>query len=381
MLHVNLRAAFVGIIGLAIPLLGLPPREARAQADSLADWQAKSYAGPIPVEHATFAGYNYAMRTGQWQDPGDQPLFDNYYQKQVFPQITHLDSRGTKLDPIKVIHDHFRQLEAHPGPVSQELANVTLKYMPTIATDPKRHPAARENAILAIAEVKSPEAVDALMKLIQDRKLHPMFKIAAMAGLIHLAEQGVLANPAVAAPVVTLMESYAGISRQNPSDGLRWVRGQAADLLGEIGSLGNDGKVPEKLLSMVRDKELPLVQRGKAARALGRLKYNGNLPDANIYVNAFSSFGSDALADGLPGDARRIWSVSRDFVEGLNPLVKSGSVPKAAGDMYNAMETLRKAASKVKPGELDDKPRLPSAEELKPAVAKAKAVLDAAAKK
>ena len=186
MLHVNLRAAFVGIIRLAIPLLGLPPRKARAGGDY---WptplrQAKSYHGTRPVEHATFAGYNYAMRTGQWQDPGDQPLFDNYYQKQVFPRsrTSFRQARNSTRSRSSTTTSGRAQSASRTG--LPGLANVTLKYMPTIATDPKRHPAAQENAILAIAEVKSPEAVDALVKLIQDRKLHPMFKIAAMAGLI-----------------------------------------------------------------------------------------------------------------------------------------------------------------------------------------------------
>ena len=152
--------------------------------------------------------------------------------------------------------------------------------------------------------------------------------------------------------------------------------GKQPNVLGAIGSVGSDGKVPDALLAMVADKELPLLQRGKAARALGRLKYESGLPDSNTYAKAFASFGSDALADNLPGDARRIWAVSRDFVDGLAPLTKASPTPKVVNDMYDAMKKLLNAASKMKPGAIA--PRPPSEEELKPGITAAKGVLDAA---
>ena len=129
-----------------------------------------------------------ALRTGNFENQGDDQLFADLYEKRYFPLITHPDLRGTKDDPVVVLHNSFRQYK--PGStVYDKLTDITLAYMLPIATDTTRHPAARENAILAIGEVKSPKAVDALMQLVQDKKLHPMFKIGAMAGLVHLAEQ------------------------------------------------------------------------------------------------------------------------------------------------------------------------------------------------
>jgi hypothetical protein len=169
--------------------------------------------------------------------------------------------------------------------------------------------------------------------------------------------------------------------RKIPNDGWRWMRGQAADILGTVGSLGKSGTVPTALLTMLADEELPLIIRGKAARALGKLKYEGNLPDGATYTKTFAQFGSAALADNLPGEARRIWAVCNDFLGGPDPLMKLGPAPKEARDIREAMDELRKAASKPKSGGVDEHPRYPSEEELKPAIAKARKVLDAAAKK
>jgi hypothetical protein len=372
--------SFFWIIGPTILFFGLALPAARAQPESMADWRAKEKAGEYAEpaksdKRLSFGMLSQTLRNGNFADGNDLQLFTDLYEKRYFPLVTHPEVRGTKEDPVVVLRASFKS--ALPGsPVADKLTEIALAYMQPITTDAKQHPAARVNAILAIGEVKSPKAVDALMQLVQDRKLHPVFKIAAAAGLAHLAEQGVLADPAVAAPVVTLMEKYAATTRPNPSDGLRWARGQAADVLGAIGSVGADGKVPDALLSMVADKELPLMQRGKAARALGRLKYVNGLPNSDAYIKAFASFGSDALADNLPGDSRRIGAVSRDFVDGLEPLKAASPTPKAVTDMYNAMKKLRDAASKMKQGIT---PRPPSEEDLKPDVAAAKGVLDAAA--
>lgn len=374
---------FLWIIAMAAPLIGPAMPAALAQTE-LKDWQDNvkkgAYAEPAKSDRrVTFTGIAEALKTGNFANPGDVQAFAEMYEKRYFPLVTHPEIRGTREDPIILLRSNFYRVP-RDSDVANKLTDITLAYMLPIARDSKRHPAARESAILAIGEVKSPKAVDALVQLIKDNKLHPMFRVAAMAGLAHLSEQGILTDPAVAAPIAALMANYAKATLKNPPDWVRWMRGQAADVLGAIGSVGADGKVPDALLTMVEDKELPLLQRGKAARALGRLKeIQANLPDRERYIRAFASFGSEALAEkdpqgrNLPGDARRIWSVSRDFVDGLAPLKSASPTPKVVNDMYDAMEKLLKAASNVKNG------RPPTEEDLKPEIASAKGVLDAAA--
>jgi hypothetical protein len=385
------QTTLLWFLGVAAASLGPAPPSAYAQPESMTGWSTKGYADPIkPDTTVKFGNMSEVFRTGQWVDPTNDPQqFADLYEKRLFRKITDLKTRGNpKDDPVIVLRSHIGRLAKFPGsPVFDKLVDVTLDYMQPIATDAKWHPAVRESAILAIGEVKSPKAVDALLELLKTKDLHPMFKVAAMAGLVHLAEQGVMAPPPVAAPVVALMVSCANAKPNSPPDYLRWMRGQAADVLGAIGSVGN-GEVPAALLTIVADKDLPLAQRGKAARALGRLDYSGGLPDAQKFVQPLTEFGSDALAENLPCDARRIRTVARAFLGdpagasggkkdagALGPLLEQSNVPKVVQQMRAAMDELL-VATTVKPG-----PIVPSEEKIKPAVVKARAVFDAAAGK
>ncbi len=369
MQYINRQCALVWFVGLSSMLIGPRVPSARAQPESLADWSTKAQAkAPIPSDRrVTFGGQMEAFHTGDFASPGDDQVFANFYQKRIFPYITDPAKRGEREDVILKLHNDYRALAKFPvSPVRDKLTEITLEYMAPIAKDGKWPPAVRENALLAIGEVKSPQAVPVLLDMIKSKELHQMFKVVAMADLVHLAEQGVLADEAVADPVVKLMA--VAVPRKIPNDGWRWMRGQAADILAAVGNAGNN--VPDALLTMLADEDLPLIIRGKAARALGKLKYNGNAPDAANYTKAFAQFGSDALSDNLPSEARRIWAVCNDFLAGLDQLMKQGAPPKTAHDIQVAMDELRKAASKATPEE-----------DLKPAIAKARKTLDAAAKK
>jgi hypothetical protein len=365
-------------------LFGPTLPSAFAQAESLADWPAKAKAGGFAEQKAQrspFSGLAEAMRTGQWADATNDPQeFADYYQKQIFPWITHSDKRGQREDVVIKLHNDFGRLAKFPdSPVRDKLIDITLESMAPIAKDGKEHPAARESALLAIGEVKSPKAVPVLMEIIRGKDMNQMLKVVAMADLVQLAEQRVLAaDPAAADSVVKLMAMAAPIKK--PNDGWRWMRGQAADILGALGSSAN--KAPDALLAVMADDDLPLIIRGKAARALGKLKYEGNLPDAKVYVQTFAQYGSDALADNLPGESRRIWAVCEDFLKGLDPLMTKGTPSKSAHDIHDAMDELKRTAAKPKAAAAgEDKPQYPSEEDLKPAIAKARKVLEAAAKK
>jgi hypothetical protein len=384
MRYFNRQNALLWIVALTAMLFGPKVPSAFAQPESLADWSTKAQAEkPIPSDKKVkFNGLAAVFRSGQFENQGDDQLFANFYEKRIFPYITDPKKRGEREDVVTKLRNDYKALaKFSDSPVRDKLTDITLEYMVPIAKDGKWQPAVRENALLAIGEVKSPKTVPVLLDLIANKELHPMFKVLALADLVHLGERDplrpkeptVLDDPQIAAPVVPAMLAFVRLSRPNPSDGLRWVRGQAADVLGEIGS--SQGEVPTALLAMVADEELPLIIRGKAACALGKLKYNGNLPDAATYTKNFAQFGSAALADNLPGEARRIWAVCNDFLGGLEPLMTQGAPSKTAHDIHVAMDELRKAASKQKAGG-----GYPSEEDLKSDIAKARKVVDAAAK-
>jgi hypothetical protein len=378
------RSTVLWLGGLSLLMLGPAPRIARAQPESLADWAGKTYLEEKSVNTKYSSELGNVLRTGNF-GPSGQQAFDDYYKKQVFPLVTQPATRGQqKTDVVAKLHSDFKALNRFPGsPAQLELIAITLDYMSGIAVDGKRHPAARINAILAMGEVKSPDTVTRLMKLVTDRNLHSAFRVAAAAELVHLADLGVMADPAVAAQVVPLMVKVVGNDNLR-SDEWRWMRGQAADIIGIVGDAGPNGEVAKALIVMLADPALPFTQRGKAARALGRLNYNGEVPNVAAYIQAVAEFGSDALTPDLPAVVRRLRAIAVALVGDLGkepgalaPLLKLGAVPKKVHDMNTAMDELRLLCNtKIGP---DGTPQPPSEELLKAAARKAKSSMDAAA--
>jgi hypothetical protein len=312
----------------------------------MADWPTNTFAPPIVADKkVSFPQLGSVMHDGNL-DPGDVQAFTDLYVKRIFPLITNKDvERGSREDVIAKLRSDFGRLSRFPGSTAFEtLVDITLDYMTKIAVDPKWHPVVRINATLALGEVRSPKAATVLLELIR-KPVHPAIKVAAMADLVNLAEHGVLADANVAAPVVGLMVAAARSSPKNPSDSLRWMRGQAADVLGAVGTTGGRGEVFAALVLMLGDEELPLLQRGKAARALGKLHYDNGVPDVKSYAKALAGLGSDGLAANLPTDPRRVRSVARDIQDGLSPLLKQDVVPKPVRDLHDAIEKLEKTAA------------------------------------
>ena len=192
MRYFNLQNALLWLVALTAMLFGPKLQSAYPQAESLADWPATAKAEqPKKAVRSPFSGLAEAMRTGQWRDPANDPQeFTNYFQKQIFPWITHADKRGQREDVVIKLHNDFKALGKFPdSPVRDKLTDITLQYMAPIAKDGKWQPSVRENSLLAIGEVKSPKAVPVLLEMIKSKDLHPMFKVVAMADLVQLADK------------------------------------------------------------------------------------------------------------------------------------------------------------------------------------------------
>jgi hypothetical protein len=201
--------------------------------------------------------------------------------------------------------------------------------------------------------------------------------VAVLADLIRLADskrqpKGCLtaASPS-AEKVIDLMFRIVRLKvpATTRADGIRWMRGQAADVLAELkGTSG--GKVPPALLEMLKDKEMPVPLRCKAALALGSLSYEGSVPAAGPYLTALAELADDALGSDQPADRGRVELVSRD--------VQAGAKPFSASANPNDQVLLD---GLLKPMQTLDKEIATAPEELATAMAKAKESLDRLLKK
>lgn len=374
------------ILGAAVIVaagcIGPGQRLARAQ-NSVAGWPEQKFTVLKP-QVARFETRNtvyQSLKSGTFAAPTDEQVFADYYDKSVFPNVTNPASRESPKDDviIKLRSDLKQAAGEKPKEgetpkaqmVFDKLADLIMTFMTKIASDSQYHPAARVNAMLAIGEVNSPKAAKLLLDTAFGRGQIFAIRVAAMTGLVRMAGpsgKGLLSDPEIEPLVVKSMVAFARYHPRKPDDGIAWMRGQAADVLADLGN--PEGGIPSALLTMLNDKELPIPLRSRAARALGKLKYGDSLPAGDPYLKALAELAGDALSSDQPADRARVRLVARDVLDGLKQFAKSSTDQALIGGLQKTLDTLRQeTADKMTDAEL------------KAAIDKAKESLDGLVKK
>jgi hypothetical protein len=341
---------------------------------SAASWADQSYQRIRP-ERVSFPGLATVLKRGTFEGD-EETAFSDYFNKAIFPHVTNEAMRQTPPnDVILRLRSSFRECEkAQDKQVFDKLAELTMAFMTKIAKDPQCHPVARMNAMLAIGEINSPDAVKALQAASADNAQNEAVRVAAMSGLIRLASlpQGPMSSSSVALPVVAWMVKIVGakIPKTPRADFIRWMRGQAADVLAALKGVGPDA--PSALLVMLNDKDLPIPLRCKAAKALGSLNYGNSLPAATPYLLGLAELARGALDIDQPADRGRVRLVIRDVLDGLNPFASS-----TLSNDQNLIEGLKNA---LKALEKETETRQTDTQ-LKESIKKAKDALDSLLKK
>jgi hypothetical protein len=323
-LHRNWKLVLWTLAVAGLGCLGAAQRSAHAQ-NSLAGWADREYK-ELPSKSVSFPQLPKVLREGAFASAAEQQKFADYYNQQLFPLVTHKDNRQSQNDVIVKLRSNLKSNEkATSTQVLETLTDLTLTYMKGIANDAQYHPAARVNAMLAIGEFNSPQAAQLLLDTVMDKKQVFAVRVAAMTGLLRMAGpsgKAVLSDPQIAPAVLVDMVAFVK-SRATKSDGIYWMRGQAADVLADWGKTGPKGEVPLALRSMLNDKDLPVPLRSKAARALGKLNYDGNPPAAGEYLTALAGLARDALSSDQPANRGRVELVARDVADGCKPFAAS----------------------------------------------------------
>jgi len=273
-----------------------------------------------------FPGRITVLKTGAFANPAEQQQFIDYYTKDFFPRWTLPESRGRQpyrpppASTTDFIRDLNRDLKLAAAPAAQAgqrqvydyLSEITLENMSRMAKGKLYHPATRLNATLMIGELNVPEAIPALLKLAADTQQSDVVRVAAMVGLVRHANPDIhpgdavgisepatiqLSEPATVQAVTAAMVAIAGerAGDLDKVDGVNWLRGRAAEVLGLLGSTGNSGSAVKALGAMVHDAKLPIPQRCLAAYALGQLNYGGVTLAAGPYLDALGGLARDAL--------------------------------------------------------------------------------------
>ncbi len=226
----------------------------------------------------------------------DKNTIDNYYKSYALPRWTQLDYAAPRFAPrserftlLNFRRELRRELGAARGGIHDYLSAMVLQFMSELI-DGNYHPFAQVNAALMIGELNEEgqskpyaKALPVLIRIVADTKHRDAVRAAAMAGILRHAEAGINDDAARNTLTTAMLKLLAsGVSPALTAPGQVWIRGQAIETLGWLGSPGENGEVFKALLanlgeadlSLLVGRELSLTTRCLAAKALGRLNYN-----------------------------------------------------------------------------------------------------------
>ncbi|OHB73519.1 MAG: hypothetical protein A2V70_03800 [Planctomycetes bacterium RBG_13_63_9] len=254
------------------------------------------------------------LRVGQFA-PGQQVLFDRYYQQHALARWTLPENRGRLTDYRRDLQNHLRS--AKTSPVHNHLNTLALEFFRKLAAG-RYHPPTRVGAMLMIGELNEveapspsklpvalPQARDVLLQTVSDPQQIEAVQVAALVGLSRHAQIGIPdtnAGKAVTDAMLALIKSKRPAERS--VDVHAWMLAQAAEILGELGAVGEGGAGGTALNDMVADSKLSWSgePRVAAAEALGRLNYQ-NAAALNASASAFATALGQLVADACAVEA------------------------------------------------------------------------------
>lgn len=243
--------------------------------------------------------------------PDKEAVFREYYQEFALARWTWPENFGRLPELRRELRNDL--FTARGKPVHAQLRQLAFEILGRFARDEggPYHPATRVSAILAIADLNATESVNP-----REQPVVPLPEAAAL--LVELLKRDDLPDPLVAAVLVGLRRhAILGIEDQQLVDnelvprlltiagnrvppagrsleGHQWIRARAIEVLGLLGLPGQNGAVPQLLVTVLgASDESPMVRRA-AARALGVIDFTGvNKPTPAEILYALGRYISD----------------------------------------------------------------------------------------
>ncbi|MBN1910038.1 MAG: hypothetical protein JW818_09890 [Pirellulales bacterium] len=208
--------------------------------------------------------------------------FEDYFVKYEIARWTHKENFPQLPKLRRDLHMDLQTTRG--GPAHKTLLDLIQKQMLQIIQG-NYAPPARFNAMLMLGEldvtpaktIRSAKPLPAMIPImlgaLDDPKLIDAVRVAALKGLLRHAELGIAPQDRdnVTKAMLKLATTTVGPSQRNPR-GHDWMRCQALECLGKLGSAGPNGQVAKTLLNVLDEAGASLAVRCAAAQAIGDLK-------------------------------------------------------------------------------------------------------------
>ncbi|MEN6407524.1 MAG: hypothetical protein ABFC77_13765 [Thermoguttaceae bacterium] len=221
---------------------------------------------------------NQALRAGRFSETTSEGDFKKFFLDFYLPQWTLTKDLGRL---PKNRQDLNTKLKQATGQAHDALVQLVLKFMTDLIAD-NYHPAVQLNAMLAVGDLNSvetpptplPEALEPLLAVVEDSQKPDALRVAALIGLQrHVVAK--LPNDDVRKRVVAVLLKQADQLASADQAGRHWILAQVIEILGQLGTPGDDNAVYQAIFKTASNSKLPIVTRATAIEALGHLDFTG----------------------------------------------------------------------------------------------------------
>ncbi len=300
---------------------------------------------------------------GSVKDPAryaaEKAKVDEYFTKYYFPAMTRTGPQDfEELGKLRYeLFNTFLRPATHEA-IQKDITQAAFTYMARVVTakDPPYHPAVRYNAVLILGMLDQQYAIEGggsprppqplpaantfLVRILDEaNKNNPIVTPALVVGSLvglqrHAQFRQSLSPEAVAAMSATVLKLA---TREEPiqeadRDTMAWIRLRAAEVLAQLGSVGQDGEIHNAILKLV-DTSRSLDDRCAVAAQLAKIKYEGVKVDPKATADAVFKLARDVA------EAER--TRATDFEEHRIGNVAGGlsaGGPRTGFDVYGAPE-------------------------------------------
>lgn len=265
---------------------------------------AEPQAPPLPVEYTQLSDFGgqdektwlkkrldvQSILRGGSLTPDQQATVQEYYEKFALARWTVKEKFSELASFREELRRDFWNVKGTPA--HGFLQQVALNFLSKVATnaDGTYHPAARYNALLAIAELNAaeapsasqpptplPQAVPMLADALEDAGGIDALKAAALIGLRRHAALGIqdqqIVTDRLLPALLQIATTKAPPSGRSP-EGHLWMRARAIEVLGLLRLPGDQRQVLDALVAIAGEEGAPLLPRCAAARAVGMIDYS-----------------------------------------------------------------------------------------------------------
>jgi hypothetical protein len=296
--------------------------------------------------------------------PMNEQRFNAFFNDAVFPLFAQwqdvkvaggktvspfIDSPGAT-SPPKMRGNFKREYAARANNAARDKLNiVTMTKMDEIASG-NFHPICRANAMMMItglseADPDTPwkKALPTILKGVTSPTTIDAVRVPALAGLVRQARvMDADAQGQVVPVMLTLIKQKVPAGQS--SDGTDWIARRAIDVLAAMGNPGQNGAVPNALMSLVDDKTASMGVRTAAAAALAKIRF---VPPQNFnakpWIDSLSKLAVDCYKTELSNGAAQRAPIVPDVLKARLTEVRQGL---AGADGNGGVLALAAAADK-----------------------------------